>query len=60
MNSLAISPDGRWLVTGSDDKTVRIWELRIDALIDRARRLAGRELTVNERKHYMLDNLPGE
>ena len=24
---MAISPDNRWLVTGSDDKTARLWDL---------------------------------
>jgi WD40 repeat protein len=26
---VAISPDSRWLVTGSDDKAVRLWDLRV-------------------------------
>ncbi|MCH7990754.1 MAG: hypothetical protein IID46_16565 [Planctomycetes bacterium] len=26
--SVAIRPDGRWLVTGSDDKTARLWDLK--------------------------------
>jgi WD40 repeat protein len=25
---VAISPDNRWLVTGSDDRTARLWNLR--------------------------------
>ena len=25
---VAISPDGRWLVTGSKDKTARLWDLK--------------------------------
>jgi WD40 repeat protein/serine/threonine protein kinase/tetratricopeptide (TPR) repeat protein len=27
INSIAVSPDGRYLVSGSDDETVRIWDL---------------------------------
>ena len=28
VTSLSLDPSGQWLVTGSDDKTVRFWELR--------------------------------
>jgi WD40 repeat protein len=31
ITTLAISPDSRWVVTGSEDKTVRLWELRLGA-----------------------------
>ncbi len=53
--SVAISADGRWLVSGSYDKTARLWDLNIDSLIESARRQAGRELTPQERKQYLLE-----
>jgi len=28
ISAVAISPDNRWLVTGSDDKTARLWDLK--------------------------------
>ena len=31
MNSVAFSADGRWLATGSDDRTARLWALSDDA-----------------------------
>lgn len=28
VNAIAISPDGQWMVSGSNDKTARIWDLK--------------------------------
>ncbi len=28
LTDIAISPDSRWLVTGSEDKTARVWDLK--------------------------------
>ena len=54
VNAVFISPDRRWVVTGSADGNVRFWDLEVDSLVERARRLAGRELTWEERKQYMV------
>ena len=41
MNSVAVSPDGRRIVSGSDDKTVAVWDLESGA---RIHRLAGHRM----------------
>jgi len=33
ITSLAVTPDGRWLVTGSDDGTARLWDIGTGTLI---------------------------
>jgi len=57
LSALAITPDGRWVATAARD-TVRLWPLRLDELIDLARRTAGRESTPAERKQYFLEGNP--
>ncbi|MCH7728752.1 MAG: hypothetical protein IH991_20050, partial [Planctomycetes bacterium] len=55
VRNVSISSDDRWLV--SVGRELRLWDLRIDNLIDQARRVAGRELTDEERKQYHMDVL---
>lgn len=40
INAVAISPNGRWLVTGSKDKTARLWDLTAKDLVASCRVLA--------------------
>jgi WD40 repeat protein len=55
VNAIVVTPDSRWVITASTDKTVRLWGVDIDSVTALARRLAGRELTPEERKQYMID-----
>jgi hypothetical protein len=41
--AVAISPDGRWLVTGSEDRTARLWDLMADDPNKTARVLSGHQ-----------------
>jgi WD40 repeat protein len=57
IEAVAISPDNHWLVTtGSFDKTARLWLLQINALVDLARTIVGRNFSTNEWQLYF----PGE
>ena len=44
VSQLAVSPDGRWLATGSEDSTVLIWDLAKLVPPKQARKLSAREL----------------
>ncbi len=46
VRAVAISPDGRWLVTGSGDKTARLWDLKAEHPETTARVLKGHEGSV--------------
>ena len=54
VTSIAFSSASNSAVTASIDGTVRIWDLDIETLMDRARRLTGRELTPEERMQYIV------
>jgi WD40 repeat protein len=53
---VAISADSRWLVTGSWDKTARLWLLQVKDLVDLARITVGRNFSNDEWQLYF----PGE
>ncbi len=52
VTDLQISRDGRRLVSGSGDGVARVWLLRVEDLIERARETAGRNLTLQEWSRY--------
>jgi hypothetical protein len=54
--AVAVSPDNRWLVTGSDDKAARLWLLQMGDLVDPARTTVGRNFLADEWQLYF----PGE
>jgi hypothetical protein len=56
INAVAISADSRWVVTGSADKTARLWLLQVNDLVDLARTIIGRNFFADEWQLYF----PGE
>jgi hypothetical protein len=64
---VAISPDNRCVVTGSSDKTARLWLLQMKGLIDYAGITVGRNFSADEWRLYFpsekyrktFDELPG-
>jgi WD40 repeat protein len=54
--SAAFSPDGRYIVTTSDDGTARIYLAHIEDLMELARSRVTRELTPEERKRYLHED----
>jgi WD40 repeat protein len=56
VRSAAFSPDGRYIVTASDDGTARIYLTRIEDLMELARSRVTRELTPEERRLYLHED----
>ena len=52
--NVVFSANGRWMVT-RDTNELHIWDVQLDSLLAKARRIAGRELTTSERKVYQID-----
>lgn len=52
VHDLVFDPQGRWLASGSMDGTIRIWQLDICAVLARACRTAGRNLSAAEWRQY--------
>jgi WD40 repeat protein len=64
ITTLAFSQDNRWLVSGSDEPTVRLWDMsqplnrfepeqNVDELIKLACRTAGRNMSDDEWQQFM-------
>lgn len=51
---VAFSPDGRWLASVGRDPALRLWEVTAARWIDYACRLAGRDLSSDERQRFAL------
>ena len=52
VDAVAISPDNRWVVTGSDDKTSPLWLVQINDLINLARVTGRRNFSADEWQLY--------
>ena len=55
VTSIQFSSDNQWIITRSADQTMRYWSYRLDDVIHKACSLAGRNLTLEEWKHYFPD-----
>lgn len=60
VGSVAWLPDSSRVVTGSTDRTVRVWsaDIDIDTLVATARQRVFRGLTVEERSAHLLPERP--
>ena len=54
VNTVAFSPDGSRVATGSDDRSARVFEVEVGALIQRALCVMTRTLNTAELRRYSL------
>lgn len=52
ITTVAINKDNHWLVTGSEDGTARLWDIQTEDLMERVKRIAGRNFTLVEWQLY--------
>ena len=58
--SAVFSPDGTRMLTASEDNTPRLWEnfRTTQELVDRACQIMPRPLTLEQRRHFFLEDAP--
>jgi hypothetical protein len=58
IRAMAFSPDGKRLLTGDHEGRVIVWDIGVESWLKRAFRIAGRELSPDERKRHMSRSAP--